>query len=75
MERMIVTTAGRPSGIAATARAIAAIKVSSAVSPSIFHENGSLLRNTPSMIPTANTTAHMMITSFVRNTDNSAIFF
>lgn len=75
MERIIVTTAGSPSGMAATARAIAEMNVLSAVFPSSSHEKGSLLSTSDSTRPTANTTTHIAITSFVRNFESSAIFF
>ena len=75
MERIIVTTAGSPSGMAATARAMAAMKVFSPVSPSTFHEKlWPEIRN-DSTIPIMNTAMQIPITSFVRNFESSDIFF
>ncbi len=72
---MIVTTAGRPSGIAATAKAIAAINVSRALLPRTANEKPSSLNIIASTSPTTNTNIHIPRTSFVKKDDNSAIFF
>ena len=75
MDRMMVTTAGRPSGMAATASAMAAMKVFRPALPSSDQEKGSSERTTASIRPTANTTTQIPSTSLVRNRDSSAIFF
>ena len=71
IDRITVTTAGKPSGIAATAKATAIINVLSTVpkmSP-LFEKIKSLAT------PKTNTITQTAMTIFVRVTDNSLIFF
>ena len=66
MERTIVTTAARPSGIAATARLTASMKVSSSTSAENFPAR---------MTPVTNMTIQMAMTIYVRILDSDASFF
>ena len=66
IERIMVITAGSPSGIAATARAIATKNVSKITSPAKDPFLINVNINTKILIP---------ITSFVRVLESSAIFF
>ena len=65
IDSTMVTTAGNPSGIAATAKAMAAMKVFKAVLPRILQEKGSPESSMASTTPTRNTMAQMPSTSFV----------
>ena len=73
MDSTMVTTAGRPSGIAATASAMAATRLLTALAPSIFHENGASDKMTDCTQPTAKTTTQMPMTSFVRKAESWAM--
>ena len=66
IERIIVTTAGSPSGIAATARATAIKNVSSMCCP---------VKSPVLIIPNIKTKTLIPITNFVNTFEISAIFF